>query len=79
MPNFDETTLADMAAAIQYAYGKLPQERDNPAVRQYIAEEIIAAAKKGQTSRADLSDVGLALVNSYLFPPGRAWLKALEG
>lgn len=79
MQNFDESTLANMAAAIAYACGQLPPERDNPAVRQYVAEKILAAAKKGQTSRAALSGVGLEVVNSFLFPPSRAWLKALEG
>jgi hypothetical protein len=45
----------------------------------YIADEIIVAAHKGQTSLGDLSSVGLGVVNSYLFPPGRSWLRALKG
>ena len=39
MLQFDQSTLA-----------KLPPERDNPAIRKYIADEISSAALKGQTS-----------------------------
>ena len=46
---------------------------------QYIADELLAACQKGQTSHGELASVGLKVVNSYLFPPGRAWLKALGG
>jgi hypothetical protein len=77
--DLDQTTLANMTAALDYVYRKLPQDRDLPAIRKYIADEIIVAAHKGQTSLGDLSSVGLGVVNSYLFPPGRSWLRALKG
>jgi hypothetical protein len=71
--------LANMTAALEYVCRKLPPERDNQAIRKYIAEEIIVASGKGQTSLGDLTSVGLNIVNDYLFPPGRSWLKALRG
>lgn len=37
------------------------------------------AALKGQTSHVDLTGIGLKVVNGYLFPSGRSWLKALGG
>jgi hypothetical protein len=58
-----------MTAALEYVCRKLPPERDNPAIRKYIAEEIVAACKKGKTALGDLNGVGLNVVNSYLFPP----------
>jgi hypothetical protein len=36
-------------------------------------------AHKGQVSLADLTGAGLKVVNLYLFPPGRSWLRALRG
>jgi hypothetical protein len=77
--HFDQSTLANMTAALEYVCRKLPTDRDNPAIRKYIAEEILAVANKGQTSLADLTAAGLKIVNSYLFPPGRSWLRALGG
>ena len=79
MLQFDQSTLANMTAALEYVCRKLPPDKDNQAIRKYIADEILAAALKGQTSNADLASVGLKAVNSYLFPPGRSWLKALGG
>lgn len=77
--DLNQTTLANMTAALEYVCRKLPPERNNPAIRKYIAEEIVTAAKKGKIAHGDLASVGLRVVNSYLFPPGRSWLKAVRG
>ncbi|MBR1153627.1 hypothetical protein [Bradyrhizobium sp. JYMT SZCCT0428] len=77
--HLDQTTVANMAAALDYVCRKLPPERDNPAVRTHIADEIVVAANNGQTSLGDLTDIGLKVVNDFVFPPGRSWLKALRG
>jgi len=69
----------DCVAALEYVCRKLPPDEDNPAIRKHIAAEIVAACQKGQTSHEELASVGLKIVNSYLFPPGRAWLKTLGG
>jgi hypothetical protein len=79
MLQFDQSTLANMTAALEYVCRILPPDRDNQAIRKYIADEILAACRKGQTSLGDLSGAGLKIVNGYLFPPGRSWLKALGG
>jgi hypothetical protein len=72
---FDQTTLANMTASLEYVCRKLPPDRDNPAIRKYIADEIVEASNRGHTALGDLTDLGLKVVNSYLFPPGRSWLK----
>ena len=79
MIHFDQTTLANMTAALEFVCRKLPANRDNPVVRKHIADEIVTAAEKGQTSLGDLTTVGLKVVNDLVFPPGRSWLKALRG
>jgi hypothetical protein len=75
--NLDQTTLANMTAALEYVYRKLPPDRDNLAIRKHIGEATIAAAHSGQTSLSALTNVGLKMVNGYLFPPSLSWLKAL--
>jgi len=79
MLHLDQATLANMAAALDYACRKLPQDRDTPAVRSYIADQIVEAADKGATSLSELTNVAINVVNSYVFPPSRSWLKALRG
>lgn len=74
---FDQTTLANMTASLEYVTRKLPLDRDNPAIRKQIASAIVASAEDGNTSLGKLTDVALAHVNLYLFPPGRRWLRAL--
>jgi hypothetical protein len=76
--HFDQTTLANMTAALEYVCRKLPYDRDNSGIRKHIAEQIIVAANKGRTALAELMDVGLRIVNIYLFPPGRTWLRVLK-
>jgi hypothetical protein len=77
--NLNQSTLANMTAALEYVCMKLPPDRDNPAVRKFIAGEIMAAAENGKATLSDLTGAGLKTVNCYLFPPGRSWLKALKG
>jgi hypothetical protein len=79
MLQFDQSTLANMTAALEYVCRKLPPDKDNQTLRKYIADELLAACQKGQTSHEDLVGVGLKAVDSYLLPPGRSWLKALRG
>jgi len=73
---FDQTTLANMTAALEYVCRKLPADRDNPPIRKYIAEQIVVTANGGETRLCHLTDVGLQIVNRYVFPPGRFRLKA---
>jgi hypothetical protein len=75
----NQTTPANITAALEYVCRKLPPDRDNPAIRKYIAEEIVAASNKGETTLGDLAGAGLMVVNGYLFPPERFWLRALRG
>jgi hypothetical protein len=77
--DLDQSTLANLTAALEYVCRKLPPDRDNPAIRKYIAGELVAMSNKGQTALGELTGAGIKVVNSYLFPPGRPWLKALLG
>ena len=79
MLSFDQTTLANMTAALEYVCLKLPVERDNPEMRKHIAEEIVAAADGGRTSLTDFTAVGLKVVNGFLFPTRRLWLRFRRG
>lgn len=74
---FDQTTLANMTAALEFVYLKLPPDRNNPAIRKQIAQAIIATAENGNGNLAELTNAGLKIVNLHLFPPTRSWLKIL--
>lgn len=76
--HLDQTTLANMTAALEYACLKLPPDRDNFRIRKAIADEIIAAVVNGHSALGDLTSAGLRISNIYLFPPKRSWLKFLR-
>ena len=75
---FDQTTLANMTAALEYIYLKLPPDRDSPAIRKQVAQVLVSTADSGQVSLSELKNAGLDVVNTDLFPPSRSWLKVLE-
>jgi hypothetical protein len=77
MLHFDQTTLANMTAALEYVCRKLPPKQDTPAIRKHIAADL-SGADKG-ANLAYLTTVGLKVVNDSVFPPSRSWLKALRG
>lgn len=77
--HLDQTTLANMTAALEYTCRKLPPDRDNATIRKAVADDIIAAAESGCSALADLTGAGLRVVNEQLFPPKRQWLRFLRG
>ena len=77
--HLDQTTLANMTAALEYACRKLPPDRDNAPIRKAIADEITAAAERGCSELGELTCAGLRISNEQLFPPKRPWLKCLKG
>ena len=79
MLQFDRSTLANMTAALEYVCRKLPPDRDNRATRKRIADEILAACQRGQTSYGQLTATGLKILNNSSLPRGRSWRKALGG
>ncbi len=48
--DLDQSTLANLTAALEYVCRKLLPDRDNPAIRKYIAGELVAMSNKGQTA-----------------------------
>lgn len=52
---FDERTVANMEVALERACAKLPPNRNDHATRKFIAEQIIACARAGETSLGELS------------------------
>jgi hypothetical protein len=52
---FDERTVANMEVALERACAKLPRRRNDHATRKFIAEEIVACARRGDITLGELS------------------------
>lgn len=75
MLKFDQSTLANMTAALDYVYLRLPPN-DDGSLRRKIAAAITIAANEGKISLAELQDAGLKVVHEA-YPPKRSWLSRL--
>jgi cytosine/adenosine deaminase-related metal-dependent hydrolase len=58
MLEFDQSTLANMTAALEWVCKKIPSGQDTPEVRKQIADSLIACAKSGRRTYVDFQDVG---------------------
>ncbi len=47
---FDQNTLANMTAALEFASKQLPADKDTPEARKEIANKMIDCAKSGRRS-----------------------------
>jgi len=52
---FDERTVANMEVALERACARLPPHRNDHATRRFIAEQIVACARRGETTLGELS------------------------
>ena len=70
---FDQTTMAEMAAALYYVCKKLPADKDSYATRKQIADAMVARALSGKHSSDDLQRVGLKVLADITRPPRVRW------
>jgi hypothetical protein len=70
---FDQTTMANMTAALEYCCNQLPAERDSHATRKQIADGILDCAKAGRRTLEDFQDAGLAVLAEIMKPPRSSW------
>jgi hypothetical protein len=70
---FDQTTMANMTAALEHCCNQLPAERDSHASRKQIADGIVACARAGRRTLEDFQDAGLAVLAEIMKPPRSSW------
>ena len=55
---FDQTTMANMTAALDAVCKRIPPEKDSHEVRKRIADAMVACAKSGRRTLVDFQNVG---------------------
>jgi hypothetical protein len=71
---FDQNTLANMTAALEFVCKRIPPDRDTPEIRKQIADEMIASAKSGRRTYVDFQDAGTRLLAEIIRPQRFRWL-----
>jgi hypothetical protein len=70
---FDQSTMANMTAALEYVCNQLPPENESYRIRKRIADSIVACARAGSRTLDDFQDAGLAVLADVTRPTGFDW------
>jgi hypothetical protein len=71
--DLDQNTLANMTAALEFVCKRLPVDKDTPATRKQIADELIARAKSGCRTYGDFQDAGTKILAGIVRPKRFNW------
>ncbi|GIQ74896.1 hypothetical protein BraRD5C2_33370 [Bradyrhizobium sp. RD5-C2] len=66
LTEFDQNTIANMTAALDFVCKKIPADKDSDELRKQIADGLILCARNGSCSLADLQAAGLLVLSSHL-------------
>ena len=70
----DQSTVANMTAALEYICKQIPPESDGHETRKAIADAMLAGAKGGARSLPQLQEIGSAKLTEMVNPRKRSWL-----
>jgi hypothetical protein len=73
LAEFDQSTIANMTAALDYVCKKIPAGRDGNELRKQIADELIRCARMGRRSVIDLQQAGIKIVNEAATQTKSGW------
>jgi hypothetical protein len=75
LTEFDQTTIANMTAALDYVCKKIPAANDSNELRKRIADELMRCARTGRRSLIDLQNAGMNVLNEMAPPSSKAKAK----
>jgi hypothetical protein len=70
---FDQTTIANMTAALDQVCRKIPRDQDSRETRKRIADAMIACAQSGQRTLEDFQDAGSNALDEITRTARFAW------
>jgi len=68
--DFDQTTMANMTAALEQVCNRLPPDRDTHEIRKRIADAMIAYARSGGCTLSDFQSLGSKALEEITRPSG---------
>ena len=70
---FDQTTIANMTAALDQACKKIPPDKDSHETRKRIADAMVACAQSGRRTLAEFQNVGSSTLDQITRPRKFDW------
>jgi hypothetical protein len=71
---FDQNTIANMTAALEYVCKRIPQERDSHELRKRIADAMVACGRDGRRSLPDFQNAGMEALDEIVGRRRSSWL-----
>jgi hypothetical protein len=59
---FDQTTIANMTAALDFVCKKIPPDKDTDELRKRVGDELVQCARMGKRSLIDLQQAGMKVM-----------------
>jgi hypothetical protein len=73
LTEFDQTTIANMTAALDFVCKKIPAAKDSNELRKRIGDELIRSARTGRRSLIDLQQAGMNILEETSKPTKSGW------
>ena len=74
LTEFDQSTIANMTAALDFVCKKIPAEKDSTQLRKQIADEIVRCARSGKQNLGALQEAGLRVLKVTARSERTNWL-----
>jgi hypothetical protein len=76
---YDQTTMANMTAALDSVRRKIPSGFDSHETRKRIADAMIACARTGKRTFTDFRSAGMRVLDEMPRPRKFSWFGLLRG
>jgi hypothetical protein len=73
LTKFDQTTIANMTAALDFVCKKIPADKDSNELRKRIGDELVRCARMGRRSLIDLQQAGMKVMEETATPTRSSW------
>ncbi len=73
LTEFDQSTIANMTAALDFVCKKIRADTDSNELRKRIADELVRCARSGRRSLTELKQSGLNIVTETAEPRISSW------
>jgi hypothetical protein len=73
LTEFDQSTIANMTAALDFVCRKIPADRDTNELRKCIADELVRCARIGRRTVTELEQAGMKIISESAKPTKSSW------
>ena len=73
LTEFDQNTIANITAALEYVCRKIPADKDSLEMRKRIADAMVACGRDGKRTLVDFQNAGMKALEESVGPSKFNW------